>query len=210
MSAITLYDFALDDNCYKVRVLLSALGLDYTTAEVDVFPGAEQRSEKMLALNPRGAIPVLTDGDLVLHEAEPILAYLAHRYDAARTWLPDDPALFGAVMMWLAFAGHDLNAASVARLNAMMEVPADVPAVLDAAKMALRIMEDHMTAREFDGKHWFVGEAATLADIALFPGFALSRDSGIEHDAYPALRRWGRRVRTIPGFKTMPGIPDYH
>ena len=36
------------------------------------------------------------------------------------------------------------------------------------------------------------------------------RQFGIDHDEYPALRRWARRFRTLPGFKTMPGIPDYH
>ena len=43
-----------------------------------------------------------------------------------------------------------------------------------------------------------------------FPAFALSRDFGIDHDAFPALRRWARRLRRLPGFVTMPGIPDYH
>jgi hypothetical protein len=39
---------------------------------------------------------------------------------------------------------------------------------------------------------------------------ALSRDFGVDHDEYPALRRWARRFRKLPGFLTMPGIPDYH
>jgi glutathione S-transferase len=112
--------------------------------------------------------------------------------------------------MWLAFANRKLAAAALARLHAMFEVPADGPAAVAAARSAFRIMEDHITAREFDGGQWFVGDRATLADIALFPSIALSRDAGIEHDRYPALRRWMRRVRTIPGFHTMPGIPDYH
>ena len=71
-------------------------------------------------------------------------------------------------------------------------------------------MEDHLTARRLDGADWVVGAGPTLADIVLFPSFALSRDFGVEHEAYPASRRWARRVRTIPGFSTMPGIPDYY
>jgi glutathione S-transferase len=71
-------------------------------------------------------------------------------------------------------------------------------------------MDDHMTARHFDGKEWFVGDRATLADLVLFPSFALSRDYGVDHDEYPALRRWIRRFRSLKGFHTMPGIPDYH
>lgn len=67
-----------------------------------------------------------------------------------------------------------------------------------------------MTARGFDNAEWFVGDRPSLAEIALFPAIALSRDFGVDHEAYPALRRWMRRVRSIPGFLTMPGIPDYY
>jgi glutathione S-transferase len=71
-------------------------------------------------------------------------------------------------------------------------------------------MDDHMTARGFAQLEWFTTGHPTIADIALFPAFALSRDFGIDHDEYTALRQWARRFRALPGFKTMPGIPDYH
>ncbi len=209
--SIVLYDFELDEGCYKVRLLLSVLGVDHERIPVDVFPGAEQTTPAFLRLSPRGRVPVLVDDGLVLHETEAILAYLARRYDAMDHWLPaDDPTLFGQVMMWLSFAADALRPAALARLHAMFEVEADSAAVTRGAKAAFRIMDDHMTVREFDRWQWFIGRTPTVADIALFPSIALSRDAGIEHDAYPALRRWMRRVRTIPGFRTMPGIPDYH
>jgi glutathione S-transferase len=208
---VTLYDFELDEGCYKVRLMLAALGVAHATVAVDVFPGGEQKSAAFLKLNPSGTLPVLADGDLVIAGAEAILTYLARRYDPMDHWLPaDDPVLFGQVMAWLFFAAEALRPAALARLNVRFEVEADTPAVVSAAKAAFRIMEDHMTAREFEGGHWFVGRIPTVADIALFPSIALSHDAGIKHDAYPALRRWMRRVRTIPGFRTMPGIPDYH
>jgi glutathione S-transferase len=53
------------------------------------------------------------------------------------------------------------------------------------------------------------GAGPTIADVAVFPAIALSRDAEIEHDEYPALRRFIRRFRALPGFVTMPGIPDY-
>jgi glutathione S-transferase len=71
-------------------------------------------------------------------------------------------------------------------------------------------MEDHMTRQRVLGKAFFVANTVTLADLALFPAFALSRDFSIDHDAFPALRRWARQLRAIDGFITMPGIPDYH
>jgi glutathione S-transferase len=205
---ITLYDFELDDQCYKIRLLLSLLRLNARKIAVDMLPGAEQTRPPLLLLNPLGTLPILTDDDVVLRDAEAILTYLARRYDTGHTWLPDAAAPFGQVMMWLSFAMGPLRAASAARLQSLFDQPGDGQTL--AARDALRVMDDHMTAREFTDAVWFVGDGPTLADIALFPGIALSRDSGIEHEAYPALRRWMRRVRALPGFITMPGIPDYH
>jgi glutathione S-transferase len=210
VTELTLHDYELDDDCYKVRLLLSVLDRPYVKVAVDVHPGREQRSARYLRLNPRGTLPILTEGDMVLHGAEAILAYLARKYDVDRAWFPDHPATFGQVTQWLTFAGSDLKAASAARLQAMLEVEADAAAVNRISRFAFRLMDDHMTRREFDDERWFVGTAPTIADIALFPAIALSRDFGIDHDEYPALRRWMGRVRTIPGFVTMPGIPAYH
>jgi glutathione S-transferase len=210
VSELTLHDYELDDGCYKVRLLLGMLALPYSKVAVDVYPGREQQSAKYLQLNPLGTLPILADDDVLLHGAEAILAYLARKYDPKQLWLPADPATFGEVMQWLGFAGGELQSASLARLHHMLEVEADAKAVDRQSRQAFRIMDDHLTLREFDGGKWFAAATPTIADIALFPAIALSRDFGIEHDEYPALRRWMRRVRAVPGFVTMPGIPAYH
>jgi glutathione S-transferase len=124
--------------------------------------------------------------------------------------LPADARAFGEVAKWVGFSETALAAAVDARLKALFDIAGDADALKAASRKAFRIMDDHMTARHFDGREWFVGDGATLADIALFPSFALSRDFGVGHDEFPALRRWSRRFRTIRGFRTMPGIPDYH
>jgi glutathione S-transferase len=210
VTALALHDYELDDDCYKVRLFLSVLERPYTKIAVDAYPGREQRSPRYLKLNPQGALPILVDDALVLTEAEAILAYLARKYDPGQTWLPPDAANFGQVVQWLAFASGTLKAASIARRHFMLEEAADGAAVTRAARNAFRIMDDHLTKREFGGDGWFVGGGATIADIALFPAIALSRDFGIDHDEYPASRRWMARVRAIPGFITMPGIPSYY
>jgi glutathione S-transferase len=210
VSDLTLHDFELDEGCYKVKLLLGALSLRFTKVDVDVLPGREEQSQRYLRLNPLGRLPILADGDLVLRGAEAILAYLAHRYDQTRAWLPDDPPTFGEVMSWLGFAAAELRPATLARLHSIFEVELDGAAAVRAARRAFRIMDDYMTRREFGGARWFVGGGATIADIALYPAIALSRDFDIEHDEFPALRRWMRRMRSIPGFVTMPGIPAYH
>ena len=209
MTSLVLHDYELDDGCYKVRLLLSMIGLAHKAIAVDVHPGREHLSPRYRRLSPQGALPILEDGALVLYGAEAILAYLAHRYDPARTWLPEEHAAFGRVLQWLAFAAGALQPAARARWHHMLEVEADAAAVDRAARAAFRVMDDHMTVRELDDASWFTGGAPTIADLALFPAIALSRDFGIEHEEYPALRRWIRRVRALPGFVTMPGIPSY-
>jgi len=210
VTELTLYDDELDEQCYKTRLLLGALGRSYRKIPVDVHPGAEHRSPPLLKFNPQATLPILTEDDLVLCGAESILAYIARKYDTTRTWFPDEPAALGRIMQWLTFAGGDLQAASTARANALFECEADATAVHRTSRRAFRLMDDHMIKREFDDAAWFVGSTPTIADIALFPAIALSRDFGIDHDEYPALRRWMRRIRAIPGFITMPGIPAFH
>ena len=207
---LTLYDFELSASCYKIRLLLSLLKLKYERVTVNFFPGFENRQPAFLKINPLGQLPALRDGDLMLRDAQAILAYLARKYDPTGRWLPSEPTALAEVLMWLFFTASELTAATAARLHDMLAFPADEVAVKKAARKAFRIMNDAMTGREHDGASWFVGNQATLADIALFPSIALSRDFGVEHDEYPALRRWMRRVRGLEGFIAMPGIPAYY
>jgi glutathione S-transferase len=210
MSDITLYNYELDDSSYRVRLLLSMLAVEHEIFSVNMIPGGEEKTAPMLALNPLGTLPILKDGELVLYGTEAILTYLARVYDPSATWLPSSPPLFGAVMQWLNFSASVLPAAIEARKVSLFGLPGNEAALRAAARKAFRVMDDHMTLRQANGGEWFAGDSATIADLTLFPIFALSRDFGIDHDEFPALRRWIRRFRAIKGFKTMPGIPDYH
>jgi glutathione S-transferase len=207
---LVLYNYELDESCYKVRLALSLLGLKWQAVAVDVFPGKEHLSPAFLALNPAGRLPILRDGDLVLSGTEAIIAHLARAHDSSRKWLPTEGAEFAEVMQWLIFSAHDLGVTIAARQHSLFDTPGDEKSLRVACARAIRMMDDHMTTRDFAQVEWFAANHPTIADIALFPAFALSRDFGIDHDEYPSLRRWARRFRALPGFKTMPGIPDYH
>ena len=209
-SGLVLYNYELDDSCYRVRLALSLLGLEWQAMAVDVFPGKEHLSPPFLAMNPSGRLPILRDGDLVLHGTEAILAHLARAHDPSGKWLPAQGKEFAEAMQWLIFSAHDLGVTIDARQHSLFGTSGDETSLRAASSRAIRILDDHMTARGFAQLEWFAAEHPTIADVALFPAFALSRDFGIDHDEYPALRRWARRFRTLPGFKTMPGIPDYH
>lgn len=206
---ISLYDYSLSGSCYKVRLMLGFLGLEYDREQVNFYPGRQHKSPEFLAINPLGQLPVLRDGDLVLRDAQAILAYLAKKYDDGGTWLPDDPDSFGQVMMWVMFAADSLMAASAARLHDVMSYDLDIDEARRAAHRAFRILDDHLTHREIDGGTWIVGDHPTIADVACFPYVGLSGDGGIGLEDYPAIRNWLRAFRSLPRFHAMSGIPEY-
>ena len=204
---IRLYDYVLSGSCYKVRLFMRLIGLDYTPVPVDYYPGREQRSAEFLAINPLGQLPVLDDDGLVLRDAQAILVYLAGKYDRARKWYPEDPAAQGAIAMWLSFAGGEIMNASAARLHDMLNYDFDIDRVRRAAHDAFRILDDHLTDQEIRGTDWIVGGAhPSIADIACFPYVALAGDGGITIEDYGAIRRWLERIKRLPGFTVMPGI----
>ena len=205
---LTLYDFELSGNCYKVRLLLNMLGIPYQKLPVSFYPRAEHQQAEFLNINPLGQLPVIDDNGYVLRDAQAILAYLARRYDASHTWLPiDNAALFGEVMQWMAFADGITHTASAARLHDMLFYPLDVEAARAGAHRLFRILDEHLWFREAQGGKWLChAEHPTVADIACFPYVVMSEDGGIPLLNYPAIRRWTDHVKRIPGFHVMSGV----
>ncbi|WP_334174927.1 glutathione S-transferase [Pseudoxanthobacter sp.] len=205
---LTLHDFALSADCYKVRLLLSVLGVAHDPVPVDCFPGGENRSPAFRRLNPLGEVPVIEDEGFVLYEATAILVYLAGRYDAGGGWYPRaEPQALGEIGQWLAFSARLAATAGVARLAEGFLIAADVAACRAGAHGLLQVLDEHLWFRERAGGAWLCARPApTLADIACFPDVMLSEEGGIARQDYPSVRRWTDRVKRIPGFTVMPGV----
>ena len=204
---ITLFDYQLSGNCYKPRLLMGMLGLQWQTRAVDFHPGREHRSAWFLALNPLGELPVLQDDGLVLRDAQAILVYLASRYDPGGTWYPRaDPAALARIAMWLAFANRITATAGAARMHESFQYPLDAAAARAGAHALFRVLDEHLWFGEQRGENWLCGEGPTIADIACFPYVMLSEEGGVSRLPYPAIGRWTDRFRRLPGFAVMPGI----
>ena len=205
---ITLYDYELSGNCYKVRLLLALLAVPHSLHPIDFYPGREHHSDWFLALNPRGQLPVLKDDGYMLHDAQAILVYLASRYDTAGRWYPiAEPALLGSITSWLLFAEAITSTASAARLHDGFFYDIDIARCRDGAHRLFRILDQHLWFSERTASGWLCASAhPTIADIAVFPYVQLSEEGGIARRDYPAVRRWLDRVKMLPGFVTMPGI----
>lgn len=200
--AITLYDLEVSGNCYKVRLLLSLLGMEYERIPVNLRQG-EHKTPEFLQINAFGQVPVLRDGALVLADSQAILTYLARRYGDDR-WLPLDPESLSQVVRWLSItAGEIQQGTGAARRYYLLKAKdVNVEAATQKATTVLTAVDQHLADRE-----WLVSDRVTIADIAAFPYIALAADGKISLDPYPQILSWIDRIKHLPGFIGMPGIP---
>ena len=205
---ITLYDYVLSANCYKVRLLLGLLDVEYGCEIVDVHPGGEHRGEAFRQITPIREVPVLDDDGVRFIEAHAILAYLASKYDTTSRWFPvDDPATLGETTQWLSFADRTATSAAAARAHTNFGVACDIERVRATAHELFAVADEHLWFREREDMQWFGGgNHPTIADIAIFPDVMLASEGGIDLLDYPALVRWTDRVKKLNGFTTMPGV----
>ncbi|WP_313086627.1 glutathione S-transferase [Pseudomonas sp.] len=195
-----IYDLTLSGNCYKVRLFLGLIGQTAELVPVDLLKG-EQRQAPFLALNPRGQVPVLEDGEVRLADSQAILVYLAQRY--APAWFAEGPLGQARIVSWLSFAANEMqHGPATARVARLFKRPIDEALTASRAQAAMQQLERQLT------EHRWLAETATptIADVAVYPYVALAGEGGIDLAVYPAVRAWCGRIRELPGFVGMPGL----
>jgi glutathione S-transferase len=192
---LTLYDYLPSGNGYKVRLLLSQVGLPFKLVQKDIQRG-ETRTGEFLALNPNGRIPVLRlDDGRCLPESDAILFYLAE----GTRFLPDDRFARADVLRWMFFEQYSHEPyVAVARawrhlFDLTPERAARLPEKMEGGYAALGVMEGHLRTRR-----WFVADRYTIADIALYAYTHVADEGGFDLGPYPAVRAWLARVAAEP------------
>jgi glutathione S-transferase len=192
---LRLYDYAGSCNCYKVRLLLSQLGIEYERVPVDIFNG-ETLGDDYARINPMRTTPVLEAGGRHLPESNAILLYLAE----GTKYLPGESFERAQVARWLIYEQTDvipMIGGLRFRLLTGRLTPSAPDAVRrrDGAKDVLALLESHLAARDF-----FVGRRYTIADIAIYGYTHRAREAGLELAPYAGLGAWLARVEQQPGY----------
>ncbi|WP_374373862.1 glutathione S-transferase family protein [Dongia sp.] len=193
---LTLYDSAISGNAYKVRLLLSQLGLSFRRVEKNVDDGST-RTPEFLKVNPIGKVPaiVLEDGT-PLAESDAILYYFA---EGTPFW-PAQKLERAQVLQWMFFEqySHEPTIAVVrhwvAHLGKTAETEPLLPVKTAGGYRALDVMEGHLARHEY-----FVGHRYTIADIALYAYTHVAHEGGFDLGRYPAIQAWLARVAAQPG-----------
>ena len=197
-----LYDSPVSGNCYKVRLLLAHLGTPYERRTVDVVDRSG-RPELLGGLNPALRVPtIVLDDGRPLAESGAILWY----FGEGTRFVPADRYERAQVLQWMFFEQYDHEPAiAVARFwlaySGRPEAFADrLPERTAAGNRALAATERHL-----DGRAFFVGDAISLADIALYAYTHVADEGGFDLARYPAVRAWLDRVASEPGHVRIDG-----
>jgi glutathione S-transferase len=190
-----LYDYAPSLNGYKVRLLLTLLGVKYQTTWVDIFAG-EARTPEFLRMNPSGNVPVLEPrAGVFLPESNAILYFLAR----GTPYWPTDALDQAQALRWMFFE-QESHQRSIATLRhwtltgKLARYPSQVAPKRRLGEAVLSTMEQHLQERAF-----FAGAAYSVADIALYAYTHLAHEGGFVLERYPAVVDWLARVRGQPG-----------
>ena len=193
-----LYAFPPSGNCQRVRVFLSMLGLPFEERLVDIRRG-DQRTPGFLALNPSGLVPVLLEGGRVLRDSHAILLWLARAHGGARWW-PSDPWTLAQQLQWVFFSANEIHhGPNMLRRHHRLGTPIDVEATTLRTLEALATLEARLRDRE-----WLEGDAASIADVAVYPYVEALPDAKLALDAWPCVQAWLARIAALPGWLPMP------
>jgi glutathione S-transferase len=195
--AVLLYDNPFSGNCYKVRLILTLLGIEFERQEVSVVEYSE-RLQTLGGLSPTLNIPtVLLEDGRPLAESNAILWYFAE----GSRYLPEDGYERGQVLQWLFFEQYKHEPAiAVPRFwdtiaPSHFPRPDDLEERRASGRQALKVMERHLRERSY-----FVGEGFTIADICLYAYTHVAPEAGFDLEPLPAVRAWLDRVAAEPGW----------
>lgn len=172
-------------NCLKVKWVCDRLRIPYKWIAVATIQG-ETRTPAFLALNAAGQVPVVAfDDGRVLAQSNAIIRYLACGSDL----IPFDDFLAAKMDEWLFWEQYS-HEPYIAVCRFLMVYLGKSASDLDPDKVkrghaALARMEEQLFASRF-----LVGEAFTLADIALLAYTRVAHEGGFDLADYGVVRRW--------------------
>ena len=172
-------------NCLKVKWTADFLRLPYTWLPGDIMQG-ESRTPEYLAKFPQGQVPAIElDDGRTLAQSNAIIRYLAR----GSSLLPDGAFIQAKIDEWLFWEqySHEPYVATCRFHTVYLGKSKESrdPLKVERGEKAL----DHME-RQLQGRTLLVGDAPTIADIALLAYTRVAHEGGFDLASRPNLRTW--------------------
>lgn len=172
---------------WMVHLALAEKGIAHRVVRLRYDAGAH-RTPQMLALNPRGTIPVLTDGDIAVHETLAILNYVEFVHPMPSLLPPDNAGRARALTR--------LHEAEILKTHGMRLFAATMRDAPDLAAIASPFLAELARWDGYlAGQTWVGGERLGLADLAVFAYVACAAQLGQSMEAWPNLAAFMVRMR---------------
>ena len=185
-------------NVRKVLWTADELGIAYEREDWGL-PVRDPNDPEFLKLNPNAQVPVIIDGDFVLHESSAIMIYLCDRHDDTGL-LPRETRARALVLQWLIWQQTELNAQWGYAVYALLRRDpgyTDQSRIEDSARRwgaKMRILENRLA----ETGRYVAGEAFTLADISLALSVRRWMAIPAEKPALPNVSRYYDALRARP------------
>lgn len=185
-----IYGDSISGNCLKVKWVADHLGLAYDWIETDILK-SESRTQAFLAMNPAGQVPaVILDDGRALAQSNAIIIHLAEGSDL----IPADPYLRAKMLEWMFWEQYSHEPyVAVARFQVryLGKPVSELEArLVERGESALQRLQDGLA----DGQAFLLGDALSLADVALVAYTRVAHEGGFDLERYPAVRDWVKRV----------------
>ncbi len=197
MANVRLYQAQVSGNCYKVRLLLTQLGIPFEKVEMDLL-GGEIRTAEFAKKNPIGRVPTVElEPGVFLGESNAILWHFAE----GTPLVPTNKLARSRMLQWMFYEqySHEPYLAVARAWIAFKGIPPGKEAELkerqEKGYVALGVMEGELKKSPF-----FAGDAYSIADIALYAYTHVAAQGRFDLAPFPAINSWFERVRSQPNY----------
>jgi glutathione S-transferase len=181
------------------------------------FSKGDHKTAAYLQLNPRGKVPTLKDGSVVVYESLAIMSYVDRKYPA--------PPLFGVTaeetgLIWQSISESESYFASAGDKVVRplffakgLDKVDEINQAAETIRQELKTLDARLATRD-----WLVGDTISAADIAIFPLIQLVLRAASKDAAkpfalkwlplaqyYPHIAKWCERIEALPNYqRTFP------
>lgn len=184
------------------HIALHETGMAFEPVRVN-FAENQQRSPEYLKMNPKGRVPVLSDGDFIVTENPAILYYITQKFPDANL-LPRDLKARAVCMEWCAFmsSGVHIAFAHVRRAERYATGDDAIANVQAKGKLTARETWEMVEKKLAAGPGpWAAGDAYSIADPYLQVFWNWGRGPVLGYDMakdFPAWTAHARRMAARP------------
>jgi glutathione S-transferase len=218
MENLTLHEDPISQNCYKIVLTASLLGLSLSHRTYSITKGETRTPDFLHNISVVGQIPVLQVGaSTFIPESNAACFFLADNTPGPDTVLPSTTLtstsliptnrLHRAEMLRWMFFEQNQHETSVAVLrfwlniigieNLSEERRAQIETKRRQGENALDVVE----ARLKESSSGFLVDCGmTLADVCLYAYTHVAHEGGFEMSRWPSIGEWCRRIEAMEGF----------